>query len=99
MLQTKILGTVVCWNVKMQRKLWLLSFLLAGSLALTAGQTDTGKSAGQDLKDAGKNTTDAVKKGAKKTGRGVKKGTHKAASETEKGAGKLKDKTTSTSPQ
>ena len=83
----------------MQRKLWLLSSLLIGSLALTAGQTDTGKSAGQDLKDAGQNTTDAAKKGVKKTGRGIKKATHKTASETEKGADKLKDKTSTTSTQ
>ncbi len=83
----------------MQRKLWLLSILLAGSLALTAGQTDTGKSAGQDLKDAGKNTTDAVKKGVKTTGHGIKKGANKTAGAAEKGADKVKDKTSSTSTQ
>ena len=83
----------------MQRRLWLLSALLTGALALTAGQTDTGKSAGQDLKDAGKNTTDAVKKGAKKTGHGIKKGANKTAGAAEKGAGKLKNKTASTSTQ
>lgn len=83
----------------MQRKLWLLSSLFIGALVLAAGQTDTGKSAGQDLKDAGKNTTDAVKKGAKKTGHAVKKGAHKTAGAAEKGAGKVKDKTASTSTQ
>lgn len=83
----------------MQKKLWLLSLLLTGSLALTAGQTDTNKSAGQDLKDAGQNTTSAVKKGAKKTGRGIKKGANKTAGAAEKGADKVKEKTTSTSPQ
>ena len=83
----------------MQRKLWLTSFLLTGALALTAGQTDTNKSAGQDLKDAGKNTTDAVKKGAKKTGHGIKKGANKTAGAAEEGAGKVKDKTSSTSTQ
>jgi predicted small secreted protein len=83
----------------MQRKLWLLSLLLTGSLALMAGQTETGKSAGQDLKDAGKNTTDAVKKGTKKTGHGIKKGANKTAGAAEKGAGKVKDKTSSTSTQ
>ena len=97
--QLATVNRLVCWNVRMQRKLWLLSLVMTGSLALMAGQTDTGKSAGQDLKDAGQNTTDAVKKGAKKTGRGIKKGTHKAASETEKGAGKLKTKTSTTSTQ
>lgn len=83
----------------MQRKLWLISSLLIGALALAAGQTDTGKSAGQDLKDAGKNTTDAVKKGTKKTGRLAKKGVHKTAGAAEKGADKVKDKTASTSTQ
>lgn len=83
----------------MQRKLWLISFLLTGALTLTAGQTDTSKSAGQDLKDAGKNTTDAVKKGAKKTGHLAKKGAHKTAGAAEKGADKVKDKTSSTSTQ
>ena len=94
-----MLTSCVCWNGYMRKNLWLLSTLLAGALALTAGQTDTSKSAGQDLKDAGKNTTHAVTKGAKKTGHLAKKGANKTAGAVENGAGKLKGKTATTSTQ
>ncbi len=78
----------------MNRKALLLSFVLAGTMGLSAAQQG---SVGGDLKDAGKKTTGAVKTGARKTKHGVVKGTHKAASATAKGANAVKNKTTGTS--
>lgn len=73
-----------------------LSFLLAGSMALSAAQPGQ-QTIGGDLKDAGKKTTGAVKTGARKTKHGVVKGTHKTAAATAKGADAVKNKTTGTS--